>query len=139
MTVDQAKGGAASQLLVAPTDAETFQRGCPSAKTDTSRGAEKEEKVLSIAGTRHLTTATAGKFRERVIAALNGHDVIEVDMSGTTFMDCGGLGALIALRNATHKRQGRMRLLYPTPPVEQVLKLMEAQRAFEIVTAQPGC
>ena len=68
-----------------------------------------------------------------------GHDVIEVDLSGTTFLDCGGLGALIALRNATRDRKGRMRLLNPTPPVEQVLNLLEAQRVFEIVTARPGC
>ena len=72
-------------------------------------------------------------------SSVNGHDVIEVDLSGTTFMDCGGLGALIALRNATRDRKRRVRLLNPTPPVEQVLHLLEAQRVFEIVTAQPGC
>ena len=126
-------------MLVAPVQAETGQWGCLSASTEASRGRENGEKVLSVAGTRILTTATASKFRERVIAAFNGHDVIEIDLSRTTFMDCGGLGALIALRNATRDRKGRMRLLNPTPPVEQLLNLLEAQRVFEIVTARPGC
>ena len=94
---------------------------------------------MSVTGTRALTTANANKFRERVIAALNAHDVIEVDLSRTTFMDCGGLGALVALRNATRDRNARVRLLNPTPPVEQVLRLLEAQRVFEIVTELPGC
>ena len=135
----QTIGGSTTQLLAAPIHAETGQWGCLSTITEASRGTENRERVLSVAGTRILTTATASKFRERVIAALNGHDVIEIDLSRTTFMDCGGLGALIALRNATRDRKGRMRLLNPTPPVEQVLNLLEAQRAFEIVTARPGC
>ena len=126
-------------MLAAPIDSETRQWGCLTAKTQANGGTENGEKVLSVAGTRVLTTATAGKFRERVFAGLNGHDVIEVDLSRTTFMDCGGLGALIALRNATRESNSRMRLLNPTPPVEQVLNLLEAQRVFEIVTARPGC
>ena len=135
----QTIGASASQLLAAPIDAQTSPCGCLTAKTEASRGTENAKKVLSVAGTRVLTTATASKFRERVIAGLNGHDVIEVDLSGTTFMDCGGLGVLIALRNATRDRKRRVRLLNPTPPVEQVLNLLEAQRVFEIVTARPGC
>jgi anti-anti-sigma factor len=139
MTLAQTIGGSTSQLLDAPIDAETSQCGCLTANKGAGRGTENGEKVLSVAGTNVLTTATATKFRERVFAALNGHDIIEVDLSRTTFMDCGGLGALIALRNATRARQGRMRLLNPTPPVEQVLNLLEAQRVFEIVTARPAC
>jgi anti-anti-sigma factor len=135
----QTIAGSTSQLLAAPIDAETRQCRCPTAKAEASRSTGNEEKVLSVAGTRVLTTATASKFRERVFAGLNGHDVIEVDLSRTTFMDCGGLGALIAVRNATRERKGRVRLLNPTPPVEQVLNLLDAQRVFEIVTARPGC
>jgi anti-anti-sigma factor len=135
----QTIGGSTSHLLAAPIDAEPGQFGCLALKPEASRGTENGERTLSVAGTRVLTTATAGRFRERVFAALNGHDVIEVDLSGTTFMDCGGLGALIALRNATRDRMGRIRLLNPTPPVEAVLTLLQAQQVFEIVTAPPRC
>jgi len=139
MTVAQTIGSSISQLLAVPIEAETSQSEYPGGATYFSLGTEHGEKVLSVAGTRVLTTATASKFRERVFAALNGHDVIEVDLSGTTFMDCGGLGALIALRNATRDRHGRMRLLNPKPDVEQVLTLLEARRVFEIVTERKGC
>jgi len=139
MIVAQTIGSSMSQLLAVPIEAETSQSEYPSGATYSSQGTEHGEKVLSVAGTRVLTTATASKFRERVFAALNGHDVIEVDLSGTTFMDCGGLGALIALRNATRDRHGRMRLLNPKPDVEQVLTLLEARRVFEIVTERKGC
>ena len=135
----QTIGGSANLLFAAPIEAGTSPCECRTAQPEAGREAVKGEKVLSVAGTRVLTTATASKFRERVIAGLNGHDVIEVDLSGTTFMDCGGLGALIALRNATRDLKGRVRLLNPTPPVEEVLNLLEAQRVFEIVTARPGC
>lgn len=139
MTQAQSTGGSTSQLLAAPIEAAARQCGDLTAGTDAGRGTSNGDKVLSVTGTRALTTANASKFRERVIAALNGHDVIEVDLSGTTFLDCGGLGALIALRNATRNQRGKMRLLNPTPPVVQVLNLLEAQRVFEIVTARPGC
>jgi anti-anti-sigma factor len=138
MTVAQTIGGSTSPSLAAPIQAGTSPCGFPTGKTEASRELENGEKVLIVAATRVMTTANASKFRDRVFAALNGHDVIEIDLSETTFMDCGGLGALIALRNATRDRKGRMRLLNPTPPVEQVLNLLEAQRVFEIVTVRPG-
>ena len=133
----QSTGGSTSQLLAAPIEAAARQCGDLTAGTDASRGTSNGEKVLSVTGTRALTTANANKFRERVIAALNAHDVIEVDLSGTTFLDCGGLGALIALEASGFFVV--LRLLNPTPPVVQVLNLLEAQRVFEIVTARPGC
>ena len=139
MTRVGSTGGSTSQWLAAPMDAAARPCGDRPAETDACRETSKGEKVLSVACTRELTTANASKFRERVIAALSGHDVIEVDLSGTIFLDCGGLGALIALNNATRDRKGRMRLLYPTPPVVQVLYLLEAQRVFEIVMARSDC
>src|SRR6185436_12631128 len=139
MTMAQTIGGSTSHLLAAPIDAEPGQFGRLALKPEASRATKNGERILSVSGTRVLTTATVGRFRERVFAALNGHDVIEVDLSGTTFMDCGGLGALIALRNATRDRKGRIRLLNPMPQVEEVLTLLQAQRVFEIVTTPPRC
>src|SRR5690349_813695 len=124
MAVAQTIGSSASQLLAAPVEVDARQSGYLTANTPIRERA-KTDRVLSVAAAKVLTTATSSKFRERVIAALNAYDVIEVDLSETTFMDCGGLGALIALRNATRHRNGRMRLLNPTPPVEQVLTLLE--------------
>jgi len=68
------------------------------------------EEVLTFGAFKELTAANADMFRKEVHAAVNGHKVIEVDLSQTTFMDCSGLGALIALRNFARGRNGVMRL-----------------------------
>ena len=89
--------------------------------------------VLTFGAFNELTAANADMFRKEVHAAVNGHKVIEVDLSQTTFMDYGGLGALIALRNLARDRNGKVRLLNPTPPVHQMLELTRMHRIFEII------
>ncbi len=139
MAVAQTIGSTASRVLAVPIDPPAQPLGLRTAVTEVRWETAKGEKVLRVAATTILIAASAGKFRDRVLAALNGYEVVEVDLSGTTFMDCGGFGSLIALRNATRERGARMRLLNPTPAVEQVLKLLEAQRVFEVVITRRDC
>lgn len=108
------------------------------AETDAPRGTDKRAEVLRVDGIKELTAADARHFRERVLATLNGHRVIEVDLSQTRAMDCGGLGALIALRNVTGERRGKVCLLNLTPPVERLLNLLHVERLFEIGTTRSG-
>ena len=89
--------------------------------------------VLRFEAMAQLTAANCRRFRKRVRAALNGHTVIEIDLSRTTSMDCAGLGSLIAIRNLTCGRNGVVRLLNPTSRVQQVLDLTRAGQIFEIV------
>jgi anti-anti-sigma factor len=96
------------------------------------------EEVLTLSGLKELTAANADMFRKEVHAAVNGHKVVEVDLSQTTIMDCGGLGALIALRNLVRDRDGMVRLLHPTPPVHRLFEATGAGNIFEIVTKRPG-
>ena len=86
-----------------------------------------------------MTAANRKLFRRKVCTALNGHTVAEVDidLSQTTFMDFAGLGALIAVRNLTTGRNGVVRLMYPTSPVQQLLDLVRAGQVFEIVSTSP--
>ena len=91
------------------------------------------EEVLTFGAFKELTAANADMFRKEVHAAVNGHKVIEVDLSPTTFMDCGGLGALIALRNLARDRNGIVRLVNPTPPVHLLFEVMGFGNIFEIV------
>jgi len=93
--------------------------------------------VLTFEGFKELTAANADMFRKEVHAAVNGHKVIEVDLSQTTFMDCSGLGALIALRNFARGRNGVMRLVNPTPVVQQLFDVVRAGHMFEIVNTRP--
>ena len=88
-------------------------------------------------GFAELTAANSDRVEREIRAGLNGHTTIEIDLSRTTFMDCTGLGALIALRNLAHARNGGVRLLNPTPTVQRFLDLVCAGEIFEIVNTRP--
>jgi anti-anti-sigma factor len=98
---------------------------------------EIAEKVLTVAGFTELTASNSKLFRKRVCAALNGHTVVEIDLSQTTFMDCAGLGALIAIRNPARDRRIIVRLVNPTFQVQQLLHVMRAGEILEIAN-RPG-
>ena len=66
------------------------------------------------------TTVLAPKYHEAVLKAVTDtvrH--IEVDLSGTVFLDSCGLGTLVALRKVVGPRGGVVRLLNLAPPVQQ--------------------
>jgi anti-anti-sigma factor len=94
---------------------------------------EIEEKALAVIGFAEMTAANSKLFRKRVCAALNGHTVVEINLSQTTFMDCAGLGALIAICNLVRGRKIRVRLINPTFRVYQLLHIMRAGQILEIV------
>jgi anti-sigma B factor antagonist len=93
--------------------------------------------VLRVEGFAALTAANSDTVGRKIRADLNGHTTIEIDLSKTTFMDCTGLGALIALRNLARARNGGVRLLNPTPTVQQLFDVVRAGHMFEIVNTRP--
>ena len=94
------------------------------------------EKVLRVRGLREMTAANSKLFRKTVCAALDGQSEIEIDLSRTTSVDCAGLGALVAVHNLIRGRNGIVRLMNPSPSVQQLLDLMRAGQAFEIVNTR---
>lgn len=110
-------------------------------------------KILHQADTLHITdlkdlgAGSAQSFKEEVRAALpGGLHVIEIDLSQTAFVDSCGLGALIAIyKTASSGNSGNghgngggnssctLRLVNPTPPVQQLLELTRMHRLFEII------
>ena len=93
--------------------------------------------VLTVGGFTELTAANNEQFRKRICTELNGHTTIEIDLSRTTFMDCAGMGALIALRNFARDRNGVMRLVNPSPALQQLFDVVRAGHMFEIVSSPP--
>jgi anti-sigma B factor antagonist len=89
--------------------------------------------TLNVSGIKELGAANSQNFREEIKAALGGEKNIDIDLSETTFVDSCGLGALISLHKTTCNRNGTVRLLNPTPPVQQILELTRMHRIFEIV------
>ena len=91
--------------------------------------------TLALTGLKELAAANSQSFRDQVRSALTDEQkFIEIDLSETMFIDSCGLGALISLHKTACARHGQVRLLYPTPPVRQILELTRMQRIFEIVT-----
>ena len=100
-------------------------------------GARIAEEILTVGGVEELTAANQELFRKQIFTALNGHTTIEIDLSKTTFMDCAGLGALIALRKLARARNGDVRLLNPTPTVQLLFDAVRAGPMFDIVNTWP--
>jgi anti-sigma B factor antagonist len=90
--------------------------------------------TLRITSVLQLSEANANAFRDWVRRAFNnGHRNIEVDLSQTSFVDSCGLGALIGLHKAAATRQGKLMLVNPQQPIQQILELTRLDGIFEIV------
>jgi anti-sigma B factor antagonist len=90
--------------------------------------------TLRISDVKELGAANANSFRDRARAALSeGQRHIEVDLSQTSLLDSCGLGALVALHKTACGRQGGLRVLNPTPSVQQILELTQLHRVLEVV------
>jgi anti-sigma B factor antagonist len=100
-------------------------------------GIKVPNEILRVGGFAELTAANSDRVGEKIRAGLNGHTTIEIDLSRTTFMDCTGLGALISLRNLARARNGAVRLVNPTPTVQQLFDVVRAGHMFEIVNTRP--
>jgi anti-anti-sigma factor len=91
------------------------------------------EQVLKVVGFEEMTAANCNRFRTAACAAWKGHADVEIDLSETTFIDCAGIGALIAVRNLTLEHNGVARLMHPTASVQQMLDLTRTGQLFDIV------
>lgn len=61
-------------------------------------------------------------------------NLIEIDLSQTRFVDSCGLGVLFALyKNAGNNGGVSLRLLNPTPPIQQLFELTQMHQLFEII------
>ena len=95
------------------------------------------KRVLTVVGFAELTAANINLFRKKVSAALNGHTIVEIDLSETKFMDGAGVGAMITIRNLIRGGNGVVRLMNPTSAVQQMLDLLRAGQILEIVNNRP--
>jgi anti-anti-sigma factor len=77
--------------------------------------------------------ATAHLFRDRLLGVLHEQAaVVDVDLAGVTFLDCTGISALIAARNAAIHTGRQMRVSHPRPIVRRVL---EVTGLLDVLTA----
>jgi anti-anti-sigma factor len=90
--------------------------------------------TLCISDLTELALANAACFAEEARCAIEaGVKNIVVDLSQTGFLDCGGIGALIALRNNAQRNHGdiSLRVVNPTAPVRRILHLTQLDGLME--------
>ena len=90
--------------------------------------------VLACEG--RLTMTTAARLRGAVDAAVaGGTPRVVVDLSGTSFVDSSGLGALVGGLRAARTAGGDLRI---AGPGEQVASVLALTNLDQVLTPHPG-
>src|ERR1700704_6348619 len=95
--------------------------------------------ILTISSIKELAAGNSDSFREEVRAALPSRvKAIEIDLSDTDFVDSCGLGALISVYKLVNNSSGSIpvRLVNPTPSIQQIFELTRLHKIFEIVKTE---
>lgn len=82
--------------------------------------------TLNVSQIRQLGNAESETFRSRLATELHsGIQRIEIDLSETRFVDCGGVGALVGLRSSARRHCASLsfQVLNPSSQVRQILNL----------------
>lgn len=79
--------------------------------------------LVVVAGDVDLTTADL--LRDRLLGLLDERSpvLLDVDLAGVSFLDCTGIAALVAVRNAAVRAGRRVRIIHPQPIVRRVLEV----------------
>jgi anti-anti-sigma factor len=77
---------------------------------------------LAVAG--EIDMATAPMLGMRLLTVMDAHHpaVVDVDLAEVSFLDCSGIGVLVAVRNTAEKVRCQIWLSHPQPMVAQVLE-----------------
>jgi len=90
--------------------------------------------TLRVSQINELTASNSASIRDSIREGLlAGHQILDMDLSETTFIDSSGLGILISLQKTLRARNGAIRIVHPTPTVVQVLELTRMHRIFDLV------
>ena len=88
--------------------------------------------VQVVEASERLNMVTAQQLNSVVDElVLSGQARVVVDLSGTTFIDSSGLGALVSCLKKTRQAGGDLRIAGPTPQVQMVLELTNLNRILE--------
>jgi len=95
----------------------------------------RDGKRLRVSDIGELAAGNSGDFQSAVTASLGPNVMeIDIDLSETGFVDCGGVGALIALRKLVQRsgNSAAIRLLNPTSSARRLFQLTRMDRLFPI-------
>jgi anti-anti-sigma factor len=81
--------------------------------------------MARVAVVGEIDMATAPTLHDRLLTVLNEQTpaVLDVDLAGVTFLDCTGIGVLVAARNAAIHTGAQVRVSHPQPNVRRLLDM----------------
>jgi anti-anti-sigma factor len=95
---------------------------------------ETHAQTLLLTDIPSLTAANCRLLKELAHATLTPeHRVVDVDLSAARVLDSEGLGALISIHKTMCERHGQVRLLNPTPFIEELVKLVRLDQLLPTV------
>jgi len=77
--------------------------------------------VVSVRG--EIDLSTADQFRAAIEVAMDGCGCLEVDLSGTTFMDSSGLAVLVAAHQRLGQAQEALVVRDPSITIRKMLQI----------------
>ena len=79
--------------------------------------------TVRVAVVGEVDLATAHLLRDRLLGVLDKQApaVLDVDLAGVTLLDCTGISALVAVRNAARHTGRHVRVTHPQPIVRRIL------------------
>ena len=95
----------------------------------------QQGETVNVSDLQELAAANATHFRSAIRAAMPSRpNRIDIDLSQTEFLDCNGVGALIALRKCARQRNAEVivRLLSPKVATRRLLRLTGLDSLFPI-------
>jgi anti-anti-sigma factor len=81
-----------------------------------------------------LDIATAAKLVQAIEAALSKARLVVVDLSRLTFIDCVGLGAIVAVHNRARRSQRKLFLSSVTAQVNRLMDITGTSARFEVAS-----
>lgn len=92
---------------------------------------QREDGGCTLTASGEVDIATVEEFLAVAGSCLeSGSDLLEIDLSGVTFIDSSGLGALVRLRNEGAERDVRITLVAVPAKVARLLELTGLAEAF---------
>jgi len=95
----------------------------------------QQGETVNVSDVQQLAAGNAADFQSLIRAAMPRRpNRIDIDLSQTEFLDCNGVGALIALLKSARQRNAQVivRLLGPTLSTQRLLRLTRLDSLFPI-------